>query len=52
MTGSHRLLGKAGAEPARQSDRERHRQSPDLIFQRDALADQLLAGDEKCSNGM
>ncbi len=50
--GEHSLLGKAGAEPARQPDPERHRQSADLIFERDALADQLLTGDDERSDGM
>ena len=52
MTGGQRLLRKARTEAARQSDPERHRQSADLIFERDALADQLLAGDEEGSDGM
>jgi hypothetical protein len=52
MTGGHRLFGKARTEAARQSDPERHRQSTDLVFERDALADQLLARDEKRSDGM
>jgi hypothetical protein len=52
MTGSHGLFGKARTETARQSDPERHSQSTDLVFERDALANQLLARDEKCSNGM
>ena len=45
-------MGKAGTEPARQPDAERHRQSADLIFEGDALADQLLACDEECADGM
>jgi len=52
MAGGHRPLGKAGTEAARQSDPERHRQSADLIFERDSLADQLLACDEERADGM
>jgi hypothetical protein len=37
---------------SRQSDPKRHRQSADLIFEGDALADQLLACDEECADSM
>lgn len=51
-TDGHPLLGEARTEPARQSDPERHRQSAYLIFEGDALPDQLLARDNECANGM
>jgi hypothetical protein len=50
--GGHPLLGEARTEPARQSDPKRHRQSSYLIFEGDALADQLLARDEERADGM
>ena len=51
-TGGHPFLGEARTEPARQSDPERHCQSAYLIFDGDALADQLLARDEERADGM
>ena len=43
---------KAGTQPARQPDPEHHRQAADLVLERDALADQLLACDDQRADGM
>ncbi len=47
-----RLFNEGGTQRAGKPDAKRHGQTADLVFQRDALTNELLAGDNQRTNGV